>query len=38
MSPEERLEFKIDVSLIDWDIAMQNHIYGLRRFYVKEDI
>ena len=38
MSPEERKEFKIDVSLIDWDIAMRNHIFGLRRFYINEDI
>jgi len=38
MSPEERKEFKIDVTIIDWNIAMRNHIFGLRRFYIHEDI
>lgn len=38
MSPEERLEFKIDVSQFDWKTGVANSIYGLRRFYLKEDI
>jgi hypothetical protein len=38
MSAEERIEFKIDVAIIDWNIGMRNHIFGLRRFYLHEDI
>lgn len=38
MDPDERLEFKIDVSSFDWKTGVANSIYGLRRFYLKEDI
>ena len=38
MSPEERNEFKINVRLINWDIAIRNHCFGIRRYYGLEDI
>lgn len=38
MSDEERAEFKLDVTLIDWDSCFRNHIYGLRYYYLGEDI
>ena len=38
MSPQERAEFKIDVTAIEWDECFRNHIYGLRYFFLGEDI
>ena len=38
MSEEERREFKFDVGTFTWDVAFVHHIYGLRRYYLKEDI
>ena len=38
MSPEEKKEFKIDVAQYDWEEGVFNEIFGLRRFYLKEDV
>ena len=38
MSSEEKAEFKIDAAQFNWTEAMHNQIYGLRRFYLKEDV
>ena len=38
MSQEERQEFKIDCGTFDWVEAYVSQIYGLRRFYLKEDV
>ena len=38
MSDEERREFKIDVQIFNWEDALMHHIYGLRRYFLKEDI
>ena len=38
MSMEERKEFKVDVTSFDWAEGYHNQIYGLRRFYLKEDV
>ena len=38
MSDAERVEFNIDVTSIDWAKAEQNFMYGIRRFFLKEDI
>ena len=38
MSDSERVEFNIDVTSIDWAKAEQNFMYGIRRFFLKEDI
>ena len=37
MSAQEKNEFKIDVTLIDWEKSQKSQIFGLRRFYVMED-
>lgn len=38
MSAEERSEFYIDVSEINWTKAIRNLSFGLRLFHIKEDI
>jgi len=38
MSDRERKDFKIDVTAFSWDDAFFNYIFGLRRFYFKEDV
>ena len=38
MSDEERAEFNIDVKSINWREAELNFIFGIRRFFLKEDI
>ena len=38
MNEAERREFKIDVAMFNWDDGFMHHIYGLRRYYLKEDI
>jgi len=38
MNDEERREFNIDVMSIDWVKAEMNFMYGIRRFFLKEDI
>ena len=38
MSSEEKSMFKINVRGYTWDNAFFNHIYGLRRYYFREDI
>lgn len=38
MSDQERKEFRIDEKSFTWDSAFFNHIFGLRRFYLKEDV
>ena len=37
MSPEEKLEFDFDIRNIDWNSAYYDFIYGMRKFYLKED-
>lgn len=38
MSAEDQREFPIDVRKIDWNKAVSEFCYGIRRFYIKEDI
>ena len=38
MSDLERQEFNIDVCSIDWVKAETNFLFGIRRFFLKEDI
>ena len=38
MSDEERSEFMFDVKTIDWNRAEQNFMFGIRRFFLKEDL
>lgn len=38
MSPEEKMAFPINVKAIDWERCIQTFCYGIRRFYIKEDI
>lgn len=38
MSSEERKTFKINNREYDWDKVFFNHIYGIRRYYFREDI
>lgn len=38
MSAEDQREFPIDVRKIDWRKAVSEFAYGIRRFYIKEDI
>ena len=38
MSNEEKEEFQIDVMQIDWRIVIQDYLFGIRRFYFKEDV
>ena len=38
LSESEKREFRIDERSFKWDSAFYNHIFGLRRFYLKEDV
>ena len=38
MSPQEKLEFNLDVTTIDWARAESNFMFGIRRFFLKEDV
>lgn len=38
MNQQDRADFPCDVRDIDWDQCMQLFCYGLRRFFIKEDI
>ena len=38
MNESEKQEFNIDVTSIDWAKAEQNFMYGIRRFFLREDI
>jgi hypothetical protein len=38
MSADEQREFPIDVRKIDWKKAISEFAYGIRKFYIKEDI
>jgi hypothetical protein len=38
MSPEEKMAFPINVKTIDWQKCIQRFCYGIRRFYIKEDV
>ena len=38
MCDQERAEFNIDVKSIDWQEAESNFIFGIRRFFLEEDI
>ncbi len=38
MSESERKMFRIDETTFKWGSAFYNHIFGLRRFYLKEDV
>lgn len=38
MSDWEKTNFNIDVTSIDWAQAEQTFVYGIRRFFLKEDI
>lgn len=38
MSPEDKLVFPIDVRRINWSECFQLFAYGIRRFFIKEDI
>lgn len=38
MSPEEKRAFPMDIRQIDWDHMLIAFIYGLRRYFIKEDI
>jgi len=37
MSPEERRSFPINVKNVDWKLNFEGYVYGIRRFYLKED-
>lgn len=38
MTPEDKLAFPIDVRRINWSECFQLFAYGIRRFFIKEDI
>ena len=38
MSDQEKKEFRIDVNTFNWDQCFLHTIFGLRRYYMKEDI
>ena len=38
MSNEEKEEFQIDVTQIDWHIVIKDFLFGIRRFYFREDV
>ena len=38
MSEQEKKDFNFDVTTIDWTKAEQNFLYGIRRFFLKEDV
>ena len=38
MSDEEKVEFNFDPTTILWTKSYRGFMYGLRKFYVKEDI
>jgi len=38
MSPEEKRIFPMDIRQINWDQMLIAFIYGLRRYFIKEDI
>ena len=38
MSNEEKEEFQIDVTTIDWNIVIKDFLFGIRRFYFREDV
>ena len=38
MSPEDVRDFPFDIRRVDWYKCLQLFSYGLRRYYIKEDI
>lgn len=38
MSEKEKHDFNFDVTSIDWGAAEGNFLYGIRRFFLKEDV
>jgi len=38
MSADEQRDFPINVRIIDWSKALSYFAYGIRKFYIKEDI
>ena len=38
MSDQEKSDWNIDLKSIDWREAELNFIFGIRRFFLKEDI
>lgn len=38
MDEESRQKFAIDYRIINWQKALTNYFYGIKRFYFKEDI
>jgi len=38
MDEESRQRFPIDYRNINWEKALENYFYGIKRFYFKEDI
>ena len=37
MNEWERSQFRIDVRQVDWEKGITGFLYGIRRFYIKED-
>ena len=38
MSDKEKVDFNFDVTSIDWATAEGNFLYGIRRYFLKEDV
>jgi hypothetical protein len=38
MSSKDRAMFPIDIRQINWDHGLEAFFFGIRRFYIKEDI
>lgn len=38
MSPEEKIEFNFDISGIDWSKSYSGFQFGIRKFFMKEDV
>jgi hypothetical protein len=38
MSPEEQIEFAIDVQAINWSTAIRLYFYGLQKYILLQDV
>jgi hypothetical protein len=37
MNPEQKALFPFDVRLINWEFCLRGFMFGIRRYYLKED-
>jgi len=37
MSPEEKAVFPFDIRLVNWNICLPGFVYGIRRYFLRED-